>query len=197
MKHERIVTFVIGVAIFRGNSLAELKGKEKPPFVFLLQQSSLSATAIYPKKNFAAGTGGQENVLHTYQICRKGVVMGVRSMISSEAQPKQEESEISDKQVGKSMDGWVLTGKQLSINILGHIIYLADNPTRFFLSPLSSARQRLLHATRRAPHPWIFAYTLQFYYPSRGGKPTGRVKNPRVRWGQENRKMGQGTIERE
>ena len=32
---------------------------------------------------------------------------------------------------------------------------------------------------------------------SRGGKFTGRVKNPRAGWGQKHGKRGQGTIERD
>ena len=32
------------------------------------------------------------------------------------------------------------------------------------------------------PYPWISALTRRPFYSSRGGKSTGRVKNPRVGW---------------
>ena len=32
------------------------------------------------------------------------------------------------------------------------------------------------------PHPWIAAVTGGSCYPSRGGKSTGRMENPRVGW---------------
>ena len=43
-------------------------------------------------------------------------------------------------------------------------------------------RTKIICCTRpvESPHPWMVVVTGGSCYPSRGGKSTGRVKNPRV-----------------
>ena len=45
-----------------------------------------------------------------------------------------------------------------------------------------------------SPHPWISAHTCRSCYSSRGGKSTGRVKNPRVEWVKSMRKRDRGLL---